>query len=230
MRKNIINKYLRLAKLYAKNGFSLYLVGGSARDYILGRDTTDLDLATDALVEQSLVFLTSEYDVKTPFKKFGNVKFKIDDVSVDITTLRKEFEYDDYRHPTKIEFVNSTELDAQRRDFTVNALYLDHSLETIYDYFDGVSDLVAHRLRMVGDPIIKIKEDPLRLLRAVRFSLKLNFQIDEQLSLVIKEFIPLLSKLNPEKVKEEILKMYDISREKADILLESYNIDYKQFL
>ena len=224
MRKNVSNKFLKIARIYAANGYNVYLAGGSARDFILGRETNDLDLASEATVEEALRFLTEHFDIGTTFRKFGNLRFKIDDVLVDITTFRKESEYDDARHPSRVTFVKDIEIDSNRRDFTINALYLDNHLDTIYDYHEGVEDLVSNTIRMIGDPAKRITEDPLRLFRALRFSLKLNYKIEEKLETVIRESIPLIAKLNPQKVKEEILKMFSINELKARELLDCYGI------
>lgn len=224
MRKHILNIFLKLSKLFKAHGFTLYMVGGTSRDYILSRDTTDLDLATDAKVEEMLPFLNPLYETKTPFKKYGNVKFKTNDAFVDITTLREESNYQDSRHPNTITFVKGPENDAKRRDFTVNALYIDDSLTNIHDYYGGLEDLLKNRIKMIGDPNVRLEEDPLRILRALRFSLKLNFTLDEELAIAIKSKVELIKKLNPEKVKEEILKMYEINEISAKKLLSDYNI------
>lgn len=224
MKKSVVNIFKKLAKLFKVHGYNLYMVGGTSRDYIMSRHTLDLDLATDALVDEMIKILPPEYDVRTPFKKYGNLKIKMEDVLVDITTLRVEEEYLDHRHPTKIKFVKELELDSNRRDFTINALYIDDTLANIYDYHDGVNDLIEHRIRMIGDPDTRIKEDPLRILRALRFSLKLNFVLEESLIIAIKKHIPLLSTLNPLKIKEEIQKMDEINPIKTKIILQEYGI------
>ena len=224
MRKHVSNKYLHLAKIFAKNGFTLYMVGGSARDYILGRDTTDLDLASDALVEQAIEFLSSEFQISTPFQRMGNLKMKLDDVRVDITTLRKEGDYSDSRHPRTIEFIKDIEIDSNRRDFTINSLYLDKGLDTIFDFHGGIDDLVGNRIRMIGDPLIRLAEDPLRILRALRFAVKLNFTIDDTLDNAIRKSVCLLEKLNPSKVEEELRKLFAINEVRAHQILTDYKL------
>lgn len=224
MKKSTLNIYIRLAKLFKKHGFSLYMVGGTSRDYLLSRYTDDLDLATDALVDEMLKILPEDYDIRTPFKKYGNLKIKMDDLLVDITTFRSEQNYQDSRHPQSVQFVKSLEIDAKRRDFTINALYIDETLLNIYDFYDGVDDLINHRIKMIGDPQVRIEEDPLRILRAIRFSLKLNFEIDETLKECIINNISLLKRLNPVKVNEEICKMKEINPVKTEQLLNLYGI------
>ena len=224
MKTVVTNIYLKLAKLFKENGYILYMVGGSSRDYIMSRDTGDLDLGTDATPDQMIPFLRDKYDIKTPFKKYGNIKIHLGDILIDITTLRVEGEYDDSRHPSKISFVKDPESDSKRRDFTINAFYLKDDLKSIYDYHNGVDDLVGNRIRMIGDPLVRINEDPLRILRALRFSLKLNFDLDDLLSNAIKENLFLLNLLNPEKIKEEVNKILNINPVKGEALLKSYNI------
>jgi len=224
MKKYVTNIFLKLAKLFKQNGFELYLVGGSARDYILGRDTEDLDLATDALVEDMLKIIPQTYNVRTPFKKYGNIKISFDSIQVDITTLREESDYDDSRHPSKITFVKELEKDSNRRDFTINALYLDSTLKSIFDYHDGVDDLVSFRIKMIGDPKTRIKEDPLRIIRALRFALKLNFTIEPELDEILRSSITLLKKLTPQKVDDEIDKMRSFNLIKANEVLRDYKI------
>ena len=104
--------------------------------------------------------------------------FKENGIKFDITTLRKESAYLDYRHPSKITFVKDLKIDYLRRDFTINALYMDETLKII-DYTNGVNDLKNHLLRMIGDPYLRTKEDPLRILRAVRFAITFDLKIEE---------------------------------------------------
>ena len=194
-----------LFNLFSDNGFSLYMVGGTVRDYLLGLELFDMDVVSNATPEDMKKFLpTADYT----FARFGSVKYKLDDVKFDITTLRKETGYIDSRHPNKIEFCGSLEEDVKRRDFTINGLYMDNNLR-VYDFVDGQLDLQNKVIKMIGDPKKRIKEDPLRILRALRFSLEFDFSIDENLENAIKNNIDLLKKLNQEKIKEEFHKSKD---------------------
>ena len=139
------------------------------------------------------------------FEKYGSVRIKVDGVHVDITTLRMEEGYSDYRHPSKITYVKEIEKDYVRRDFTINAIYLDEKLNVI-DPANGVVDLKNKVIRFIGDPEKRIKEDPLRILRAERFAKKLNFVIEPKSLEATKKYRDLLAKINPEKIKEEIRK------------------------
>lgn len=193
-----LNKFLSLAKLFKAHGYSLYLTGGSARDYLLKRDFVDLDLTTDATPSEMEQFLL---DMDYTYAKFGNVHGK----HLDITTLRVEGDYKDYRHPSVVRFTTKLEEDYLRRDFTINALYIDMNLK-VYDYCHGLDDLKAKIIRFIGDPVKRIQEDPLRILRAERFAKKLGFKIEPSALKAMNENKGLLEKLNSNKIKEEIKK------------------------
>ena len=195
-------RFAKYARLFEENGFHLYMVGGTSRDYLLGLPYTDFDFVTDATPEDEKKFLpNAKYD----FAKFGSIKIFEDGVEVDITTLRKEEGYDDRRHPKKITFIKDLETDSQRRDFTINALYIDLG-GNVYDYHGGLADLKKGIIRFIGDPKIRIEEDPLRIMRAERFAKKLGFEIEEESKKAIEEGRNLLSLLNPNKIKMERLK------------------------
>lgn len=200
MNLNIFNK---LANLFNENGFSLFMIGGTSRDYLLNLEVLDYDFVSDATPEDMKKFLP---EANYHFEKYGSVKVKIDGVHVDITTFRKEEGYLDYRHPSKITYVKSIDEDYVRRDFTINAIYIDKDMKVI-DPSGGLIDLKNKTIRFIGDPETRIKEDPLRILRAERFKEKLNFKIEEKSLLAINKYRYLLDKLNPEKIKEELRKL-----------------------
>lgn len=220
----ILDVFANLALLYEKYGYKLYLVGGSVRDYLLKMPTSDMDLCSDATPEQTKEFLP---EANYRFAKYGTVSFHYDIYRVEVTTLRTEGQYVDFRHPREITFVKSPELDYKRRDFTVNALYLDRDMK-VFDFDSGLADLKTKTLKMIGDPLQRIEEDPLRMIRALRFKLKLGFDFDENLEKAIHSKIELLDHLNPEKRDFEIKKMFKFDEEKAMHLLNVYNIKYKQ--
>ena len=193
-----------LATLFNKNGFRLYMIGGTSRDFLLNRDVLDYDFVTDATPEEMKSFLS---EANYRFEKFGTVRLKIDGKHIDITTLRKEDEYIDSRHPSKIIFSKDLKEDYVRRDFTINAIYIDEKYE-ISDFCGGISDLNNKIIRFIGEPSKRIKEDPLRILRGERFAYKLGFKIEENSFMAIQNNKQLLSKLNPEKIKEENAKYY----------------------
>jgi len=198
-----LNIFKSLAKLFKENGFSLFMIGGTSRDYLLKLDVLDYDFVSDATPEDMKKFLP---DANYHFEKYGSVRLKIDGVHVDITTFRSEGEYLDFRHPSDVKYVKTIEEDFVRRDFTINAIYIDEDMKCI-DPSGGLIDLKNRVIRFIGDPIKRIKEDPLRILRAERFKEKLNFEIEEKSLEAINKYRYLLDKLNPEKVKEELRKL-----------------------
>ena len=188
-----------LDKTFKENGFSIFEVGGSVRDEILGIEVFDFDFATDATPEDMMKFLK---DANDTFAKYGCIKYKGEHGRAEITTFRVEEEYDDFRHPTKIKFVKSLKEDYLRRDFTINAIYKDVD-GNIYDPANGVEDIKNKVIRFIGEPEKRIKEDPLRILRAKRFASKLGFEIEPKTAKAMEKLSYLLEKLNPDKIKEE---------------------------
>ena len=188
-----------LDKTFKENGFSIFEVGGSVRDEILGIEVFDFDFATDATPEDMMKFLK---DTNDTFAKYGCIKYKGEHGRAEITTFRVEEEYDDFRHPTKIKYVKSLKEDYLRRDFTINAIYKDVD-GNIYDPANGVEDVKNKVIRFIGEPEKRIKEDPLRILRAKRFASKLGFEIEPKTAKAMEKLSYLLEKLNPDKIKEE---------------------------
>lgn len=198
-----------MAKLYRENGFRLYLVGGSVRDGLLGRPFTDFDFATDATPEEEKAFLGQDA-ADYSFEKYGSLR--LIGKNAEITTLREEGEYKDHRHPSRVRFVKDPLLDYKRRDFTVNAMYLDENYRLI-DYSGGMADLRGKLLRFVGDPDKRVREDPLRILRAYRLAKTLGFEIEKTSLRAIRDNLPLLGGLNPAKIREEERKGYSHEEE-----------------
>ena len=194
-----LSKFIELADLFEKHGFKLYLVGGSSRDYLLNRDFTDLDLATDALPSEMKLFLK---DADYHFERFGNVHMH----HIDITTFRIEQDYHDFRHPFYIKFTRDIKEDYKRRDLTINALYIDKNLK-VYDFVDGLFDLENKIIRFIGDPIKRVQEDPLRILRAERFAKQLNFKIEAKSYQAMVDNRKLIEKINTSKIKQELMKL-----------------------
>ena len=194
---NELFKYLD--KEFRKNGFLIFEVGGSVRDELLGLDVFDYDFATNAKPEEIVKFLPN---VNSTFAKFGCIKYKGEFGRAEITTFRVEEDYIDFRHPKSIRFADSLEEDYKRRDFTINAIYKDINGK-YYDPSNGIEDLNNKIIRFIGDPEKRVQEDPLRILRAKRFALKLGFKIEEKTQKALDKFSYLLDKLNPDKIKEE---------------------------
>ena len=202
----MIEIYEILKKEFNKNGFRLYVIGGTTRDYLLKKELTDYDFVTDAMPSEMKTFLSN---ANYHFEKYGSVRLKVNGIKVDITTLRTENNYLDKRHPDSITFTKSLEEDYVRRDFTINAIYLDENYK-IVDFCGGFNDLNDKIIRFIGDPSTRIKEDPLRIIRAKRFADVLGFKIEENTLKAINELSYLTNELNPDKIKEEIRKGYKI--------------------
>ena len=217
---DIIEIVKNLESLFIKRGFSLYFVGGSVRDYLLTKEFDDVDLVTDATPEDMKAFLE---DADFTFSKYGFVKVHFQGEKFDVTTLRIEEEYNDLRHPKTIRFTTKLEEDCLRRDFTINGLYMDTSLK-VYDFVGGVEDLKRKNLKMIGNPMVRLKEDPLRIIRAIRFALTYKFDIDISLRNAIKKCSYLLESLNIDKIKQDIKKIKNSTDEEVRKIFKSFDI------
>lgn len=181
---------------------NVYLVGGFVRDTLLGRETTDMDFCCSLLPEEiHALFPDSLY-----FKKFGTVSFKYANINVTIASLRTEKDYTDYRHPSKVCFVKSIYEDFVRRDFTINAIYVDSNFELIDPTGRGINDLTNKTICIIGDSMTRFHEDPLRILRACRFKYELQFCYEKSLEDAILKCEELIAYLNPQKIMEELHK------------------------
>lgn len=194
--------YRNLAALFDSKGFLLYLVGGTVRDYLLGKELIDMDLVTDATPSEMKEFLSN---ADYTFEKYGSVRLKIDDIKFDITTLRKEEGYSDFRHPSKICFTKSLKEDVFRRDITINAMYMDKDLNII-DFVGGQKDISNKIIRMIGKPLKRINEDPLRIIRIYRFKLETGFEIERELNDVLELNFSKAKLINKDKINQEIRK------------------------
>ena len=202
-------------------GCNIYAVGGTVRDFILKKDLTDFDFATDASPNETKSIL-ERYD--DTFSQYGVIIYRYENKKLEITSFRKENLYLDSRHPQKIEFVKDMQIDYKRRDFTINALYMNDTGK-IYDFCDGLNDLHNKTIRVIGDIDTRMKEDPLRILRALRFMMTLDFTLDKNLEKYIYEHTYLLNKLNVDKIKQEIRKMKKIDEEKTKAILGKFHIN-----
>ena len=220
---NKIQEFQSLASLFKAHGYNLYLVGGTVRDYLLGLELSDMDAVTDATPIEVVSFLPN---CDTTFAHLGSLKYKSESgLKFDITTLREESSYLDSRHPSRITFVKDLKLDYKRRDFTINAMYMDSSLNVI-DYCNGKEDLSRHLLRMVGDPDKRLKEDPLRILRAIRFHLVFKMILDEKLEEAMRDRFYLLNNITDAKIQSELDKInqYDVDLRMKKDIFEQFDI------
>lgn len=197
-----------LANIFSKNGFSLFMIGSTSRDYLLNKEIFDYDFVSDATPFDIKKFLNNN-ELDTTFERFGTLKYKYLDKKIDIVTLRKEEDYLDSRHPNKIIFIKDINEDYLRRDFTINAIYIDKNYNII-DPANGYKDLKDRKLRFIKDPLISIKEDPLRILRAYRFIKEYNLSIDDNVLKILKENEILLKNIRKEKISEEKRKYEEV--------------------
>lgn len=187
-----------IAKL-EEAGFAAFFVGGCVRDLLLNREINDVDVATSAHPEQVMDLF--QYAIPTGLSH-GTVTVLVDSIPVEVTTFRRESEYTDHRHPDSVFFVDSIEEDLARRDFTINALAMNLQGEKI-DPYHGIVDLEHGTLRGVGDPITRFKEDPLRMLRGIRFAVQLDFTIEEKTYKAMKECAPSIQNIAMERILAE---------------------------
>lgn len=180
----------------------IYVVGGYVRDLLLGLPSQDLDFAVASTPEEIDERLLLEC-YKT---RYGTFSFTEDGYHITLACLRKEKRYLDFRHPAEISFDATLDEDAMRRDFTINALYLTMDGEILDPPGNGVSDLKQRKIRMIGDPDLRIKEDPLRILRSYRFKDRFDFEIEQNLTRSIMNNKELLNQLREDKIKDELRK------------------------
>lgn len=200
-------------------GFECYAVGGCVRDSLLGKEPNDWDITTIALPEE-IEDVFSDYRVIETGIKHGTVTVMIDGEPLEITTYRIDGEYKDNRHPSDVTFTRNLREDLARRDFTINALALSADGE-IVDEFGGRDDLSHGIIKCVGSPDKRFLEDALRIMRALRFSATLDFDIDEATSESIHRNRELLGNIAIERVTDELLKLLvGAGPRVVDILLE----------
>ena len=183
-------------------GHVAYVVGGSVRDFLLDKESKDHDLATSAEPNELCRIFP---DAITVGKNFGVIKVPThsEPPLLEIATFRQDLEYEDYRHPKGVVYSGPTE-DAKRRDFTVNALFFDPKTSRILDFVGGIQDLKAGVIRAIGDPEERFREDALRLLRAIRFKTRLGFELHPETAEAIKSRAKLISKVSPERIRDEL--------------------------
>ncbi|MBX7232173.1 MAG: CCA tRNA nucleotidyltransferase [Bdellovibrionales bacterium] len=205
------------------HGYQAVLAGGCVRDALLGLSFHDFDIATSALPSAVEKIFPRTVAVG---KNFGVIKVVMGTRSLDVATFRRDGFYADGRHPNTIQF-SSLQEDALRRDFTVNALFYSLKEDKVIDFVGGEHDIKNKILRAVGDPFLRFKEDHLRLLRALRFALKLNFSVDQETWQALRVLGSTISTVSKERLTEELEKIFSIPNKKKSLslLLESSLID-----
>lgn len=194
------------------DGHAAYLVGGCVRDMLMGITPQDWDICTGALPDE---VMRTFPDCAPTGLKHGTVTVYNGDISAEVTTFRTEGAYPDHRRPESVSFVNDLESDLSRRDFTVNAIALSADGK-LCDPFGGREDIKARIIRCVGYPTRRFNEDALRMLRALRFSARLGFEIEENTLGAIRECSYLAAMLAPERIAAELEKI--LMTDKTEIL------------
>lgn len=204
MKIQIPKKVNRILNILNSHEYEGYVVGGCVRDAVLGREPNDWDICTNCKPEKMLEIFSCFKVIPTGLKH-GTVTVVIDDEHFEITTYRIEEGYTDGRHPEKVEFTNSLKEDLKRRDFTINAMAYDRE-EGLVDYFNGIDDIDNKKIRSVGEPIKRFGEDYLRMLRAIRFSTQLKYDLDIETFQAIRNLSKNIVNISKERVREEINK------------------------
>lgn len=182
-------------------GYEANLVGGSVRNHLLGLPVTDVDITTSATPDETKAAFFDCRVIETGIKH-GTVTVLVDGTPCEITTYRSDGEYLDNRHPSSVEFTTSLRDDLSRRDFTVNAICYNPQ-DGYTDLFDGVGDIERRVIRAIGDPEVRFREDALRILRALRFSSVLGFDIDPATADAIHSTRHLLRNVSRERIYVE---------------------------
>jgi putative nucleotidyltransferase with HDIG domain len=209
MHTKIPPEIINITTKLEENGFEAFLVGGCVRDMILNREPKDWDITTNATPEQIIsIFPNTFYE-----NDFGTVGIKNEDATdqrlkvVEVTPYRLEGAYTDNRHPDNVIFSQKIEDDLKRRDFTVNAMAYSVSKSEIIDLYSGQADLKDKIIRTVGESQARFSEDALRIIRAIRFSCELDFQIDPDTERGIVESAELLTNISRERIRDEFTKI-----------------------
>jgi poly(A) polymerase len=207
-RNRVPRNAVRVCETLQKAGHQAYIVGGAVRDLLLGVTPKDFDVATDATPEQVKALFRRAIIIG---RRFRLVHVMFGNETIEVSTFRAldnpERQTDEHGRVLADNLFGTQHEDAARRDFTVNALYYDPLTETVLDYHDGVKDLRRKRLRIIGDPETRYREDPVRMLRAVRFAAKLGFQIDEATREPIRRMAPLIENVPAARLFDEMLKL-----------------------
>lgn len=213
---------LFLSRTIRENGGSSFLVGGSVRDLILGKLPQEYDLAVSILPEEIQKIFPRT--VPTGIKH-GTITVLVKDRSYELTTFRKDEDYQDGRRPETVHFGVSLSEDLRRRDFTINAIALDLVTKQLIDEHEGLEDIQAKIIRTIGDPIARFTEDGLRPVRGIRFVSSLGFQIAPETKEAIRKCKPITAKVSPERIHDEFLKTLKAKDPRKSLaLLKDYGI------
>lgn len=209
-------KVALFGSVFKKAGFSLYVVGGAVRDYLLGINNHDYDFCTDAAPEKVMSLFRSVIPTGI---KHGTVTVLFKGDSYEVTTFRTESSYSDSRHPDSVRFVKSLEEDLSRRDFTVNAFAADVNTGEITDLFGGFDDLRLGIIRCIGNAEERFSEDALRLMRMARFCSKLGYVAEKSTLIAARKLSPTIGKVSKERIADELFKTLNTTKPSVGLRL-----------
>lgn len=222
----MLDAAIKIISILKEAGHTAYLAGGCVRDRMLGNEPKDFDVATSATPQQlSAIF----HNTQLVGEAFGVVLVRLMDCHIEVATFRTEWGYTDGRRPDGVHFTDAQH-DATRRDFTINGLFEDPIEHQVIDYVGGQGDLKSKIIRAIGDPDQRFNEDYLRLLRAVRFAARLNFQIETKTARAIRNHARYLGQISRERIGIEIDLMFNSSvtsamRLRAANLMQQLHLD-----
>ncbi|MDI9355115.1 MAG: hypothetical protein QM532_02845 [Cyanobium sp. MAG06] len=234
--KDIPSNIRLVLALLMSNNYEAYLVGGCVRDHIMDKKPSDYDIATNALPEEvQKIFPRTFYE--NNFGTVGVVTCNIDELDesvikdsiVEVTTYRTESDYVDKRHPDKVLYVKDIHKDLARRDFTINAMaYNPISLDFI-DNYEGIKDISIRQIKCVGNPDDRFNEDALRMLRAIRFSAQLDFDVSQETAQSIKNNHILLKSVSCERIRDEFSKII-MTNKAMETIITLHNLNILQYI
>jgi poly(A) polymerase len=187
-----------------RSGNQAYFVGGCVRDLELGREPADYDVCTDAHPDRVQDLFPKSLAVGA---KFGVILVVDDDTQVEVATFRSDIGFSDGRHPDRVVYSDTPEEDVRRRDFTINGLLTDPATKEVLDFVGGRADLHAGIVRAIGNPLLRFKEDKLRMLRAVRFAARFGFKIEPETMRAAKNLAPRIMEVSLERIRDELTKL-----------------------
>ena len=224
-KNNIPSDVIHLTKIFRKENFEIFLVGGCVRDLIMGTEPHDYDMCTNATPDQ-MKELCRKYRLSCipTGLQHGTITVRLNHESYEITTYRVDGAYSDGRHPDKVAFTDNLREDLLRRDFTINAIAMDPITCKLYDPFGGCLDIAQKKLRAVGHADARLSEDGLRILRALRFAIKYDLMIDDELENAIhshKDMLLLTSNLiSRERITDEFRKIFTTGKPVSEIFMQ----------
>lgn len=216
------NKAIEILNIFSDHGYEAYIVGGYPRDKMLDIKTNDIDICTNAKPKEIMEIFDTD---KVNDIKYGSIRVIYKGSLFDVTTYRKDIKYENNRKPIKIKYVTDLKKDLLRRDFTINTMCIDKD-GNFLDILNAKGDLNNKLIKTVGNPRYRLKEDSLRILRAIRFAGVLDFNIDDKTKVYIKKYGYLLKNLSASRKREEIDKILTSkNREKSRELIIDLGID-----